>query len=196
MNETIAIKELQQRIANYADMKAYEALYKMLFNSLYKFALSFVKSKEAAEEIVSDTFVKIWQMGTKVNEIDNIKAYLFKIAKNFSLNYITQNHKVIQLNITDVDFEDMITFEDPEEIFMSAEIIKRIKKSINELPPQCRIIFQLVKEDGLSYKEVASILDISVFTVRNQMGIGLKKMAESLPAFTVAATSPKISSEK
>ena len=196
MNETTAIKELQQRIANYADMKAYEALYKMLFNSLYKFALSFVKSKEASEEIVSDAFVKIWQMGIKLNDIENIKAYLFTITKNFSLNYITQNHKVIQLNIKDVDFDDIITFVDPEEIFMSGEIIKRIKKSINELPPQCRIIFQLVKEDGLSYKEVASILDISVFTVRNQMGIGLKKMAESLPAFTVTATSPKISSGK
>jgi RNA polymerase sigma-70 factor (ECF subfamily) len=192
MNETTAIKELQQRIANYADMKAYEALYKMLFNSLYRFALSFVKSKEASEEIVSDSFVKIWQLGTKLNDIDNIKAYLFTITKNFSLNYITQNHKVIQLNITDVYFDDIITFENPEEIFMSGEIIKRVKKSINELPPQCRVIFQLVKEDGLSYKEVASILDISVFTVRNQMGIGLKKMAESLPAYNVTAPAPKI----
>jgi len=194
MNEKATIKELQEKIANYADMKAYEALYKMLFNSMYRFALSFVKSKEASEEIVSDSFVKIWQLGTKLNDIENIKAYLFTITKNFSLNYITQNQKVIQLNINDVDFDDMITFENPEEIFMSGEIIKRIKKSINELPPQCRIIFQLVKEDGLSYKEVASILDISVFTVRNQMGIGLKKMTESLPAFTVTATSPKISS--
>jgi len=193
MIETVAIKELQQKIANYADMRAYEALYKMLFNSIYRFALSFVKSKEASEEIVSDAFLKIWQMGTKLNDIENIKAYLFTITKNFSLNYITQNSKVIQLNITDVDFDEIITFEDPEQIFMSVEIVNRIKKSISELPPQCRIIFQLVKEDGLSYKEVASILDISIFTVRNQMGIGLKKMAESLPAYKVTASSPKIS---
>jgi len=191
MNERTAIKELQQRIANYADMKAYEALYKMLFNSMYRFALSFVKSKEASEEIVSDAFVKIWQLGTKLNDIENIKAYLFTITKNFSLNYITQNHKVIQLNITGFEFDDIITFEDPEEIFMSGEIIKRVKKSINELPPQCRLIFQLVKEEGLSYKEVASILDISVFTVRNQIGIGLKKLTESLPAYNVTAPAPK-----
>ena len=191
MKETTAIKELQQRIANYADMKAYEAFYKLLFNSLYRFALSFVKSKEASEEIVSDAFVKIWQMGTKLNDIENIRAYLFTITKNFSLNYITQNHKVLQLNITDVDFDDMITFENPEEIFMSGEIIKRIKKSINELPPQCRIIFQLVKEHGLSYKEVATILDISVFTVRNQMAIGLKKLTESLPAYNITISSAK-----
>ena len=113
---------------------------------------------------------------------ENIEAYLFTIAKNFSLNYITQNHKVIQLNITVVDFDDIISFKDPEEIFMLGEIIQCIKKSINELPPQCKIIFQLVKEDGMSYKEEASILDISVFTARNQMGIGLKKLTESLPA--------------
>jgi RNA polymerase sigma-70 factor (ECF subfamily) len=113
---------------------------------------------------------------------ENIKAYLFTIAKNFSLNYITQNQKVIQLNITVVDFDDIVTFKDPEEIFISGEIINRIRKSINELPPQCRIIFQLVKEDGMFYKEEASILNISVFTARNQMGIGLKKLTESLPA--------------
>ncbi len=196
MNEKATIKELQGKIANYADMKAYESLYKMLFNSMYRFALSFVKSKEASEEIVSDAFVKIWQLGTKLNDIENIKAYLFTITKNFSLNYITQSHKVIQLDIKDVDFDDMITFEDPEGIFMSGEIIKRIKNSINELPPQCRIIFQLVKEDGLSYKEVASILDISVFTVRNQMGIGLRKLTESLPSYNITASAPAIKTLK
>jgi len=182
MSDTAYIKELQERIASYSDMKAYESLYKLLFNGVFRFAYSFVKSKEAAEEIVSDSFIKIWELGTKLAEIDNVKAYLFTITKNNSLNYITRNYKQIQLNIDDLEFDDVIVWEDPEEIFLSGEAVNRIKSAIKELPPQCRIIFQLVKIEGLSYQETATALGISLSTVRNQMSIGLRKMTESLPA--------------
>ena len=56
------ISELQKRIALYEDMKAYKELYYRLFDGLYRFCFSFVKSKEPAEEIVSDVFIKVWQM--------------------------------------------------------------------------------------------------------------------------------------
>lgn len=191
MSEKIYIKELQERIAGYSDMKAYESLYKLLFNTLFRFAYSFVKSKEAAEEIVSDVFIKLWELGTKGSEIDNLKAYLFKVTKNYSLNYITKNYKRIQLAIDDLGFEDIIIWEDPEEILLSAEAVKRINQSIKDLPPQCRIIFQLVKIEGLSYQETAEVLGISLSTVRNQMSIGLKKMMEGLPALYIGSAKLK-----
>ncbi|HTI06981.1 MAG TPA: RNA polymerase sigma-70 factor [Puia sp.] len=181
MSDAAYIKELQERISSYSDMKAYESLYKLLFNGIFRFAYSFVKSKEAAEEIVSDSFIKIWELGTKLAEIDNVKAYLFTITKNNALNYITRNYKQLQLNIDDLEFDDVIVWEDPEEIFLSGEAVNRIKNAIKELPPQCRIIFQLVKVEGLSYQETAAVLGISLSTVRNQMSIGLRKMTESLP---------------
>jgi RNA polymerase sigma-70 factor (ECF subfamily) len=70
----------------------------------------------------------------------------------------------------------------PEDELISAELAKKLSQAIRELPSQCRIIFQLVKEDGLKYKEVASILDISVLTVRNQVAIALKKLEAALPS--------------
>ena len=126
MSNAAYIKELQERIASYSDMKAYESLYKLLFPTLFHFSHSFVKSREAAEEIVSDVFIKIWELGTKLAEVDNLKAYLFKITKNCSLNYITRHYKHIQLSIDDLAFDDVIVWEDPEDILLSGEAVKRI----------------------------------------------------------------------
>ena len=77
------IRELQQKIALYEDMKAYEQLYALLYDGLHRFSFAFVKSREAAEEIVSDVFIKLWQIRGRLMEIDNLKVYLYTIARNF-----------------------------------------------------------------------------------------------------------------
>jgi RNA polymerase sigma-70 factor (ECF subfamily) len=64
-------------------------------------------------------------------------------------------------------------------LFISAELAKRLQHAIDTLPAQCKIIFQLVRESGLKHKEVASILNISEFTVRNQLVIAVKKIASA-----------------
>ena len=81
----------------------------------------------------------------------------------------------------------MIGLNSPEELFISAETVNAIRKAIQELPPQCRLIFQLVKEDGLKYKEAAAVMNISVLTVRNQLAIAIRKIATSLPAHIQSA---------
>lgn len=178
------IQVLQKRIALYEDMKAYESLYQLMFDHLHQFSFSMVKSGEAAEEIVSDVFIKLWQMRDRLMEIENLKVYLFTIAKNFSINYIHRNYKNIPCSIEEMDIEPAVGLGNPEEIFISAEIVNKIRQAIHDLPPQCRLVFQLVKEDGLKYKEVADILGISVFTVRNQLAIAIRKIASGLPAYS------------
>ena len=75
-------------------------------------------------------------------------------------------------------------------MLISVEIVQRINKAINDLPPKCRLIFKLVKEDGLKYREAAEVMNISVLTVRNQLAIAIKKIAGSLPAYMVQSTKP------
>ena len=152
-----------------------------MFDPLHKLSFSIVKSSEAAEEIVSDVFIKLWQIRSGLGGIDNLKVYLFTIARNFSINYIHKHYKNIPCRIDDIDIEPVIATGNPEELCISAETMHRIKGLINELPPQCRLVFQLVKEEGLKYKEVAEILGLSVFTVRNQLAIAVQKIASSLP---------------
>jgi len=163
-------------------MKAYESLYMLLSSQLQVFCFSFVKSQEAAEEIVSDVFIKLWQIRNKLAEIENLKVYLYTIAKNFCLNYIARNFKNPVIRLDEIAFEPVVTLNTPEDLCISADILNKIHQCIRELPPQCRIIFQLVKEDGMSYKEVAEILNISVLTVRNQVFIATRKISALIPA--------------
>ncbi|MEP7258709.1 MAG: RNA polymerase sigma-70 factor [Flavitalea sp.] len=179
----IIIQDLQKRIALYEDISAYRQLYDLLYNSLYRFSFAFVKSKEAAEEIVSDVFVKLWQIRGRLTEIENLRVYLYTISKNFSLNYITKYYKNPVVSLDEIDIEAIVEVKSLEDIFISADLAARIRETIQCLPPQCRIIFQLVKEEGLKYKEVASILNISSLTVRNQVAISVKKIGETLPAY-------------
>jgi RNA polymerase sigma-70 factor (family 1) len=182
VDKTVTIQELQRRIALFEDMKAYRELYDMLFFSLHRFSYGFVKSNETAEEIVSDVFIKIWQIKGRLTEINNLKEYAYIITKNFSLNYLTKNYKNKTVSLDEIEFESVVEIKTPEDLYISSDILNTVRTVINRLPPKCKIIFQLIKEDGLQYKEVASILHLSVFTVRNQLAIAVKKISETLPS--------------
>ena len=183
LNDSSHIRSLQQRIALYEDIQAYHALYNLFFSHLHRFCFSFAKSSEAAEEIVSDVFIKLWQIRNKLPEIENLTVYLYQIAKNFCLNYITRHFKNPVASLDEMNIETMISLDNPEELCISADIVNTIQQTIRQLPPQCRLIFQMVKEDGMAYKEVADILQISVLTVRNQVAIATRKVAVALPAY-------------
>ena len=182
-SDTIYIKELQQRIALYEDLKAYQALYELLSARLKRFCFSFVKSGEVADEIVSDVFIKLWQIKNKLPEIDNLKVYLYTVAKNFCLNYITRHFKNPVVLLDEIDIEPVVHIGNPEELCISADIVQKIQQAIRQLPPRSRLIFQMVKEDGMRYREVADVLHISVLTVRNQLAIAIQKLAAALPGY-------------
>ncbi|MET0392177.1 MAG: RNA polymerase sigma-70 factor [Chitinophagaceae bacterium] len=181
MQRPETIRELGRRIALYEDIKAYKELYMLLAEGLQRFSYSMIRSREAAEEIVSDVFIKIWQIRSRLGEIDNLRVYMYTITKNFSINYIQRNYKNAPVSIETMDIEPVIETGDPEELCISAEMVNNIRKTIRQLPPQCRLVFQLVKEDGLKYKEAAEVLNISALTVRNQLAIAVRKIAASLP---------------
>jgi RNA polymerase sigma-70 factor (ECF subfamily) len=181
--ELAIIYELQQRIALYEDIRAYENLYNLLSGRLQRFCFSFVKSEEAAEELVSDVFIKLWQIRSRLAGIENLKVYLYTIAKNFCLNYITKNYKHPVVSLEELDIEPLISQGNPEDSCVSADMLQKIRQFIQQLPPQCRLIFRMVREDGLQYREVAEILQVSVLTVRNQVAIATRKIALTLPAY-------------
>lgn len=180
MDKRESILDLQRRIALCDDMAAYRKLYEMLHRELYLFSYSIVKSKEAAEEIVSDVFVKLWRIRNELPAIENLTVFLYTIAKNLSLNHITRNYKYPKVSLDAMDVANVCTFENGEELMISAEMMRRVQEVIQGLPSQCKLIFQLVREHELRYKEVAAILNISELTVRNQLVIAGKKIAAAV----------------
>ncbi len=169
------IQELKQRIALYDDQSAYRELYVLFFKSLQQFAISFVRSPETAEEIVSDVFIKVWKKRAGLSRIHNLKLYLFISTKNCSLNYLrTRKKTLLQPEQYFVQLQSI--YFNPEKLMLTAEMMNRVQKAINDLPPRCQLIFKLIKEDGLKYREVAELLNLSMKTIENQMAIAIRKI--------------------
>lgn len=176
MLSTNAIKELQRRIAVYDDEHAYRDLFTHFFKPLEQFAFTFIRSREQAEEIVSDVFIRIWEKRSEIEAIENLKVYLYVSVKNTALKYLQKQKKQAAVSLDELEVELQSLNWTPEELILTAEMVRKIEDAIQQLPPQCRLIFKLIKEDQLRYKEVAKILQISVKTIDNQIAIALKKI--------------------
>ena len=174
------IRLLQLAIACFDDMQAYKQLFLLFYPSLLSFAVSIIKSKELSEEIVSDVFIKIWEKRHQLDKVENLSYYLFTAVKNKCLNGLKDPKNRENLEINDVDIKFKSLYYDPEQRLISEEMINRIQKAIQELPPRCRLIFKLVKEEGLRYKEVAELLQLSLKTVENQMSLAFKKIGTAI----------------
>jgi RNA polymerase sigma-70 factor (family 1) len=170
------IQYLQRRIARRDDQQAYKDLFTTLYSYLFQFARTLVKEREAAEEIVSDVFIKVWEKRKDLEKIDNLKVYLYVTTRNRAFNYLDKQRRFDTDPIDDVPVELTSVYLDPEQLMITADMLALIQRAIDRLPPKCRIIFRLVKEDGLKYREVAEILDVSVKTVENQLAIALHKI--------------------
>ena len=177
---TVLLRELQTRIANH-DETAFTQLYLHFGKKLIHFSISLVRSKEIAEELVEDVFVKLWANRGHITEIENLTVYLYVAVKNKSLNALSQKAK--ELVAASFDYLDTTVDEfaaDPYDLMITAEMMSRMHHAIESLPPRCKMIFKLIREDGLRYKEVGDILNISVNTIDAQMAIAVKKICTAL----------------
>jgi RNA polymerase sigma-70 factor (ECF subfamily) len=173
-------EELQRRIALYDDETAYKELFFSFHKPLLQFSNSFVQSTETAEEVVSDVFIGIWERRRQLEEIKNLRVYLYICTKNASLKYLAKQQKNIAITIDDLKVELESPHNNPEQLLLTAEMRNRIQQAVNQLPPRCKIIFKLIKEDGLKYREVAEILNLSVKTVDNQLSTALRKIGNAI----------------
>ncbi|MEZ2335986.1 RNA polymerase sigma-70 factor [Mucilaginibacter sp. RCC_168] len=177
----IDVKELLLKIARDSDLAAFQKVYFLYYERLLKLACSFVKLTEVAEEIVDDVFVKVWSNRTKLSEVNNLTVYLYVAIKNQALNY-NQANRIVCVDIESVGFELKDINSSVEEVLITAELAKIINDAIQCLPEQCKMVFKLVKEDRLKYKNVAEIMNISPKTVEYHMGNALKSVAAAISA--------------
>ena len=174
-----------QRIGN-GDEQAFRRLFQSYSPRLNQFAYSIVKLKEAAAEIVDDVFIKLWKQREKAPAISNIRVYLYVAVKNNSLNYLSSKaHRQITEPFNYIDIE-LSRDQAPDEKMISAELRDKITAAVESLPPRCKMIFKLVREDGLRYKDVAEILNLAVNTVDAQMVIAVKRISEKVQAHFTA----------
>lgn len=177
MDNTQHIESLCKKISQNSDQQAFKELYLAYFDRLYKFAFSILHSAEFAEEAVNDVFLNIWQKRSTLKNIASLSSYLFISTKNTSFNYLSKFRKERNTSLDDV----LVRFEadelTPETAFFTAEIRNEIEQAINQLPPKTKLVFQMAKVEGMKYKEIADILNISVNTIDNHIATAVKKLS-------------------
>jgi RNA polymerase sigma-70 factor (family 1) len=178
------IREWQMQIARDDDEQAFSRLFRHLYDRLLHFCIRYVHVKEAAEEIVSDVFVKLWNRRTELESIVNLEVYLFVAVKNHSLNYLEQYSHLRIVPLSGSDTADLRNSVDLERDLEWKEMRFKMDQIVSALPAQCRRIFQLIKEDGFKYKEVAEILNISPRTVETQLFRAMRRLNEGLGAIS------------
>lgn len=178
-------------IVQYEDAHAFEFIFNTFYDKLYRVAYYYMSSDENAEDAVAEVFYKLWNNRKKLNKIENLENYLFFMIRNQCLSTLRAGKKI---NYTDKEynFSQQITVTNPENSLISQEFIQYLNDHIRSLPPRCRVIFIMVKEDGLKYKEVADILNISVKTVENQMTKAIGYLRKIVSAYD---TKPSASSK-
>jgi RNA polymerase sigma-70 factor (family 1) len=176
-----ARQDLVARIALNDDSVAYKQLFLHYHPKLLSFSYSITHCKESSEEVVSDVFLNIWNARQRLLRIGNFHLYLYVSTKNISLNYLARQKREQVFSLDDVKTELRSLYFDPEQLMITSEMFQRIRKAVQDLPPKCQLIFKLVKEDNLRYKEVAELLHLSVKTVETQMSIALRKLGTAIP---------------
>jgi len=167
---------LWNKICLESDINAFEQLYRYLYSRLIRFSVYYVGDKQAAEDLVTEVFVKCWENRTSGTSILNPEGYLFIAVKNQSLKYLKKNSTVTFIDLVDVDDDVSVTAQTPQYILETKELHKQLNLAIESLAPQAREVFRLIKEGGMKYKEVAEMLNISPRTVQTQLFRAIAKL--------------------
>lgn len=173
----IATENKTQAAIKGGNIKVYEALFRELYAPLCGYALKIVKDKEIAEEIVQELFYKLWKNRSSLNIKISLKSYLYKAVYNKALHHF--DHEKVKSKYADYVAHNSTYTQTPEEAMQTGEVYTIYKETLNSLPRNCKRIFQMSRNYGLKYHEIADRLSISVKTVEANMGKALKAFRQS-----------------
>lgn len=156
--------------------RAFRAFFDYFYADAYRIAFCYVQEQETAEELTSDVFMKLWERRQNLTEVINIRSYLLVAVKHHCLNYRRRN-SLSDLSLHDTPDVAASNSVNPEQIAIYNDMQDWLAQSVRALPPRCQTIFRMVREQQLSYREVADALNISTKTVEIQMGIALKRLS-------------------
>ncbi|MBU2916161.1 RNA polymerase sigma-70 factor [Reichenbachiella agariperforans] len=163
------------------DRAAFEQVFRNYYTELSRFCLKYVRDEFAAEELVQEVFINIWERRHTLSVNTSVKAYLYTAVRNRSFNYLKLQ---MPKELRKVDVEGVVDLSDVaenrEEAWVMDELRVYVQQAIDTLPPKCQTIFNLSRNAGMTYKEIAEELDLSVKTVENQIGHALRKLREQL----------------
>jgi RNA polymerase sigma-70 factor (ECF subfamily) len=176
------LKKLARQI-KLSNADAFKAVFELFQEGIFKFAHYKLGNVAAAEDIVQDVFIKLWENRHQIKEERSLKSYLYTIANNLALNYI--RHTKVAMKFQQAQVEEVSTDESPQALLEKKEFHDRLLECVAALPEKPRLVFMMSRMEDLSYQEIAERLGISVKTVESHIGHALKTLRKSLQTAAV-----------
>ncbi len=158
-----------------SDHEAFDSFFRSMYPRLVHFALRYIHRKSVASDIVQDAFVKLWERRQQIDPSRSIKAYIYRIVKNNSLNYI-RDHSEDIVGLELLNNGQLTSVQDVELHDESDPLSERLKEWIDELPERQKEAFELSRFEGLEHDEIAGVMNISSNTVNNHIVTALKQL--------------------
>lgn len=157
-----------------SDRSAFDRAFRLLYGPLVRFAMQYTKEKASACDIVQDSFVALWQNRTSIDPDQPFRAYIYRIVRNRSLNWM-------KLQANNTQPLDETLSGNLGEVTVSrnnGELAAHFRKWISELPDRQREAFELSRFEGLDHEEIADVMDVSPKTVNNHIVAALQKLRQ------------------
>lgn len=177
-------QQLARDIRN-GSKEAFEQFFRKYHKKLVRFAYTYIHSVPVAEDIVQESFLELWKRRTTLDPKDSARAYLYKTVRNSALDY-KKHEEVKQKNLPRFRHLQAVYTEMDVEFNENKEFVEAVHRAIENLPDRAREVYKLSRTDGLTYKEIAKVMGISVKTVESQMSRSLKTLRKALTDFLPA----------
>ncbi len=155
-----------------SDQRAFDQLFRSLYPVLIRFACRYTGDRTAAEDIVQNSFVILWQKRSRIDPKQSLKSYMYKIVRNRALNYIRDNSQMVSNQVLIDEQHQAVADAASSENAESLE--NQFSNWIDELPDRQKEAFELSRFDGLNHREIAGVMDVSVKTVNNHIVAALR----------------------
>ncbi|MEN6454506.1 MAG: RNA polymerase sigma-70 factor [Prolixibacteraceae bacterium] len=178
LTDNIGEPELTERICN-GDRDAFDVAFRRYYPGLVVFASQFTIEQSAAEEIVQDFFVKLWEKRMDLVFTESMKSYFFASVKNRCFNYL--KHRKIELEVIEklkAVSRQSLLFE--PDVYVASELQEKITKAVNALPERCREVFIMSRFKGMKNDEIAQQLNLSRRTVETHISNAIAALRRDL----------------
>lgn len=177
-NERLLLEQISK-----GDSDAFRTLYLLYYDRLFRFALTFLYSEPASEDVVSDIFFNLWKDRHALSFIPNLRSYLYQAVRNGCLNVLKSGYVSKRDELPDGELQVTVAPESPLDELSYKELNKAIEKAVSALPERCRLIFRMAKEEGMNHREIAEALDVKLCTVERQLLLAKAKIRKCIEPF-------------
>lgn len=177
-NECQILKEVAK-----GDSQAFRTFYMHYYDRLFQFAMLFLRSETASEDVVADVFFNIWRDRETLTNIPNFQSYIYQAVRYGCLNVLKSGYVSKRSDLPESDLQVEIASESPLDELSYKELNQAVQQAVDALPERCRMVFKMAREDDMSQQEIADALGVQLCTVQRQTLLAKAKIRQAIEPF-------------